>query len=293
MLWLTEGKAVIDVIDDKWKTDVETFDVSNIFVTKIGHMADQPHQFFTNWFVRHDYCIQFVVKGKGEYFVNNQLYELKKNTLFLLPKDKYHYYKSDENDPYEYYWIHFKGLGFENFLKSINLSEEFPILFDVYNPNIEKCFKDLIEIFQSGGNEYSNLLVMSKSYALLYEIATTVKDAKQTSLKTFNPSVNLAIDYIKEHFKENVTLDVLAEVAHVNKCYLVDIFKRSTGVSPIKYLIQYRISHACQLLKKNMTVTEICFESGFNELTNFLVRFKQFTGTTPSKYRKFLNYATR
>ena len=81
-----------EIITDKWKTDLNTIDFSNIFVTKIGHMFGEPNQFYTNFFVRHDYCIQFVVRGKGEYFVNNHLYHLKENCLFLLPKDRYHYY---------------------------------------------------------------------------------------------------------------------------------------------------------------------------------------------------------
>lgn len=93
----------MDIIDDKWKTDLTTIDFSNLFITKLGHMADQPNQYFTNWTPRHDYCIQYVVKGEGEYFINNQLFKLCENTLFLLPKNRYHYYRANRNNPYEYY----------------------------------------------------------------------------------------------------------------------------------------------------------------------------------------------
>lgn len=278
------------ITPDKYKVDLSTVNISNIFVTKIGHMQDQPNQFFTNYFVRHDFCIQYVTAGKGEYFVNNKLYKLRKNTLFLLPKDKYHYYKSDPNDPYEYYWIHFNGAGFENFLKIIKLTEDSPVLFDVVNNNIEKCFIDLIEICKSKSGLQRNLSIMSKSYELLFEIASSAELIELPELKSNNPIIEQVVNYIVEHYTEKITLETLSNLVHINKCYLANLFKKITGLSPIQYLIQYRVSCACQLLNTDMTVTEICYACGFSELTNFLIRFKQHTGSTPMQYRKALPY---
>lgn len=277
---------------DTWKKDFNTVDFANLFVTKIGYLVNQPKQYFTNWFVRHDYCIQYIISGKGEYFINNQLYNLKKNTLFLLPKDKYHYYKSDPDNPYEYYWIHFNGVGFENFLNTIGLSEDSPVIFDIENPNIEKCFKDLMDISKSK-SPYSNLLLLSKSYSLLYEIASAIPVKKEEKEKEFNAIVETSINYITENYQSQITLDELAAITFTNKCYLVTLFKKETGLSPIQFLIQHRVNQACALLQTNMTVTEICYKVGFAELTNFLVRFKRITGVTPTEFRKNLRATTQ
>ena len=273
---------------DAWKKDFTTIDYANLFVTKMGHLVNQPKQYYTNWFVRHDYCIQFVVRGKGEYFVNNQLYRVHENTLFLLPKDRHHYYKSDPNDPYEYYWIHFNGVGFENFLSSIGLTEDNPVIYNVENPKIEQCFKEMIAVCQSQ-DAYSNLSFMSKAYALLFEIATAIPLQKEEKENHFNLVIETAINYITEHYQAKVTLDDLATITYTNKCYLVSLFKKVTGLTPIQYLIQHRVNQACALLQTNMSVTEICYKCGFTELTNFLVRFKKITGVTPSEFRKNLN----
>lgn len=91
-----------EVITDKWKVELNTKNYSDISITWIGHMIATPTQFFTNFFSRKDYCIQYVIRGKGDYFTNNRLHHLKKGTLWLLPKEQYHYYISNKEDPYEY-----------------------------------------------------------------------------------------------------------------------------------------------------------------------------------------------
>lgn len=174
-------------------------------------------------------------------------------------------------------------------MKLIGLTENTPILFNVVNPNIVACFMELIEICKIKEDPRRNLLIMSKSYALLFEIASALKDINPIITKESHPVVEQVINYIMEHYQEKISLNELASLTHVNKCYLTSLFKKSTGLTPIQYLIQYRISYACQLLKTNMTVNEICEQSGFQELTNFLIRFKQHTGSTPSQYRKVLS----
>ena len=275
------------VIEDKYKTNLLTLDFSDIFINKIGHMADQPNQFFTNFFVRHDFCLQYVIGGKGEFFVNNKLYALMPGTLFLLPKQKYHYYKADKNDPYEYYWIHFNGNGFTRFMETIGLSEDNPVLYGINNPAIRSVFEELIELSISPKN-HDKLLILSKSYQLLYEIAVCIPQNQSEQRNSSNEIVERIVNYISENFTRPLNLDMLSELVHINKCYLISVFKRHTGISPIQYLIQYRISNACQLLRTDRTISEIAAMCGFQELTNFLIRFKKITGLTPSQYRKYL-----
>ena len=207
--------------------------------------------------------------------------------MFFLPKDRYHYYAANPENPYDYFWIHFNGSGFKNFLSAIGLSEDNPVIFDVKNPEIEKRFLELIDL-TSKNTPYQNLKLLSHAYYLLYEIAKAIPSNKEDRQQFTSLIVEAAANYITEHYQEKITLDDLAEVTHINKCYLVSLFKKCTGLTPIQYLIQYRISQACILLQSDVSITEICFMCGFQELTNFLVRFKQFTKLTPSQYRKNL-----
>ena len=60
--------------------------------------------------------------------------------------------------------------------------------------------------------------------------------------------------------------------------------------SPIDYLNSYRIERSCyQLLTTNLSVTEIAFENGFNDLSYFIKTFRKYKGTTPKKYMKTIS----
>ena len=64
-------------------------------------------------------------------------------------------------------------------------------------------------------------------------------------------------------------------------------FKRNTGHGFVRYVNRMRINRACMLLTKTeMPVTDICFETGFNNISNFNRQFRAFCGLTPSEYRR-------
>ena len=93
--------------------------------------------------------------------------------------------------------------------------------------------------------------------------------------------------YIDSHFKESLSLDMLAEVAHVNKYYLVHTFSREFGISPINYLISRRISESKQLLSDtDHSLSQIAHMLGFSSPSYFSQSFRKLEGISPMEYRK-------
>ena len=93
--------------------------------------------------------------------------------------------------------------------------------------------------------------------------------------------------YIDSHFKENITLDLLAETAHVNKYYLVHTFSREFGVSPINYLISRRIQESRYLLSDtDHSLSQISHLLGFSSPSYFSQSFRKLEGVSPMEYRK-------
>ncbi len=274
-----------EVFPDQWKTQLDTKPVANISVSWVGHMIAPPTQFFTNFFERNDYCIQYTLNGKGDYFSNNKLYHLQKGTLWLLPKKQYHYYAADKDDPYEYVWLHIDGKGAEFFLEKIGLTENNPVIFNLYSPDIIRLFMKLIEISkQTSPNEH---LVLSALHELLYQIEYTIK---QTAVN--KPPINSdhaiddVISFIKNNYAKDIYLKDLANVAVLNELYFIKKFREKTGITPIQFLNQYRVSQSCSLLHENISLTSIAKSCGFKTLTNYLRRFKDFLGLTPTQYRQ-------
>lgn len=93
--------------------------------------------------------------------------------------------------------------------------------------------------------------------------------------------------YIDNHFKEDLTLDHLAKLAHLNKYYLSHSFRREFGTSPINYLISRRVDESRFLLQKTDHPLSLIAEIlGFSSLSYFSQCFRRVEGISPTEYRK-------
>lgn len=99
--------------------------------------------------------------------------------------------------------------------------------------------------------------------------------------------VDMAIRYIKKHYKEDLNLAVVANHVSLNYYYFSHIFKKITGMSFMDFLLKTRIDKAKELLKNTEDkVKDIAFKVGFKDPKRFAKNFKKITGITPSQYRR-------
>ena len=93
--------------------------------------------------------------------------------------------------------------------------------------------------------------------------------------------------YIDEHFSEPISLDFLAQYAGLNKYYLVHVFNREMGCSPINYLIERRIRESKRLLStSSLSVRQISARLGFSSPSYFSQSFRRSTGYSPMEFRR-------
>lgn len=98
--------------------------------------------------------------------------------------------------------------------------------------------------------------------------------------------VDQLIRYMEAHLTEPMSLDYLAEIAHVSKYHLVRLFHQQTGLSPIKYLRYKRLLRARALLREGLSVTAVCHECGFSDYSNFIRAFKSEFKLSPGRYAR-------
>jgi transcriptional regulator GlxA family with amidase domain len=104
-----------------------------------------------------------------------------------------------------------------------------------------------------------------------------------------NNRINLVFNYVKTNFKEQIPLEAVANLASMTIPSFCRYFKKITNKTFIQFVNEYRLMHASKLLAENpLSITEVCFESGFNNFSHFNKKFKAFTGQNPSEYRKQL-----
>ena len=105
----------------------------------------------------------------------------------------------------------------------------------------------------------------------------------QTNLEN---KLNKVLSYIQENYDENITNEQLAKIVNYHPYYLNRVFKKYTGVTLHKYLLDYRISMAeNMLLSTEITVEKIAEQVGFNSTTCFISYFKKVKFLTPSQFR--------
>lgn len=109
-----------------------------------------------------------------------------------------------------------------------------------------------------------------------------------TGIKTENLAlINKVMEYIDDNISENLTLEKLSGIAHMNPSYFSTLFKKYNGLSISEYILKKRILLSIELLKKKedsiLCIAQMC---GFRSSANFYKYFKKLTGKTPSEFRK-------
>jgi len=124
------------------------------------------------------------------------------------------------------------------------------------------------------------------AYSREYEILNADGVALAVDSKE-NERINVIYNYIRDHFKEQISLDEMADQVHMTVPAFCRYFKKNSRKTFTKFVNEYRIVHASKLLAEtSSSITDIAYESGFNNFSHFNKRFKEFTGKSPSEYRK-------
>lgn len=143
----------------------------------------------------------------------------------------------------------------------------------------ESDFEQLLSIL-SVLNELGN----SKDFKVLnaegFSFKTDIED---------NDRINIVFNHVRNNFKEEVTLAEIADKAGMTIPSFCRYFKKITNKTFIQFVNEYRLVHASKLLAEQpMSITDVCYESGFNNFSHFNKSFKGFTGQSPSEFRNRL-----
>lgn len=98
------------------------------------------------------------------------------------------------------------------------------------------------------------------------------------------------VSYLNENFEKKIDLEEVSAIAYMTPNAFCRYFKKRTHKSFTQYLNEIRLRHACKLLiEGELQIATVCYQSGFNTLTNFNRQFKTLMKTTPSEYMERYN----
>jgi len=130
--------------------------------------------------------------------------------------------------------------------------------------------------------EILNYLAFTDDYSLLNADGFAFEAEAQDSAK-----VDVIFKYVNKNFQNHITLDEIADEVSMTVPAFCRYFKKATGKTFTQLVNEYRVVHATKLLlESQMSITDICFECGFNNFSHFNKTFNEITGKSASGYRK-------
>lgn len=255
------------------------------------------------WHYHSEREIVYLLESTGTRFVADHIENFGPGDLVMLAGNVPHYWHSDEKylkgDPDLFarrLVVQFPNDFMETQINTYSELAAIKSLFKISKkgirflpPESEKIGRMLLKLPQLKGFKQLNLFL---KILQLMAVNTNYKLLASDAYKTDENAVTdqrlqKVTRYMIRNFQNHISLNKMAEVAGMQRTAFCRFFKEKTGRPLITYLNELRIGFACKLLiKGNMQILRICYETGFNSLSSFNRTFKKITGLNPKQYQK-------
>ena len=153
-----------------------------------------------------------------------------------------------------------------------------------FPPHLGVALSRIAKIIETRPSRDRDLELRTLAVFVVHSLATRPPTASWQPVK--NPLMDNAVQWLKDHFAEKLSVDQLAAFMGYGRSRLNTLFREHTGLSPTEWLIRYRIDQAKSLLRKGMSIRDAAVQSGFQDPAFFSRTFSQLIGESPRKWAK-------
>ncbi|MDQ0113898.1 AraC family transcriptional regulator [Paenibacillus harenae] len=206
--------------------------------------------------------------------------------MLLFPGQKHEYYALSGS--WEVDWIIFDGSGAANLFETVGIVDT--CVFALASP--EYLLSRMRELLQAAltpqEQTLNNYACSAILYTLLTEIIQRVSVEGSDTVGQQYERLKPVLDYIEQHYAEEITLQTLAGLMCVTPEYFCHLFKKTTGIRPISYVNQVRINKSKELLLDNgqRGMQDIAHQVGFESASYYGAIFKKLERLTPGAFRR-------
>ena len=224
------------------------------------------------------FLMEYVLEGEGVFQSNGKSQKLKAGDLFFIAKGEPHDFRSDEKNPLKKIWISFDSEYFGEMLKGYRVTT------GVYRAKVKNYFLSLYNIASIDESPSQKFFAIAENlHAIALQVARCAVAENSENADTIKNEL-LASVYTQK------SLDDIAAALFMSKSNLIRVFKRSTGVTPYRFITGEKIKIAQNLLSTtSMHIKNIAEVLSFPDEHYFSFFFKQKTGITPTEYRRSFN----
>lgn len=271
-------------------TDI--FQKNILYISTVGKTDSEiiyPENNIPNWHKNLE--ILYCTEGKGVVMCAGKNYDFKKGDIFIVNSENTHMITS--NTTVKYHCIIIDHTFLSN--SGIDISEtEFCALIE--DEKLTEIYINIVELLQKSDyreTEFkinvrikvlSLMLYLQKHYVFAY--------GKEAMSKATSKYCKGAIEYIKENFEKDLTVDEIADYCAINKAYLSRIFKKETNKTIVEFINIIRCNEAKKLISQGVSIKESAFSCGFYNLSYFSRTYKKHIGHIPSEEKRNIKEIT-
>jgi AraC-like DNA-binding protein len=251
-------------------------------------------------FHRHNgYEVYLFLQGNVNFYFEQYCYKLTRGNILVIRPDEFHRAVCLDSSLYERAVINLKLPYIEQF------STPQTVLHRCFSGTLKER-KHIAVLSEPDINEFLTLIqnikkvvhsmkygddIMTRNYIsnLLILVNKAIqKDEDALSTNIMPKLISDIIELIESNITDTITLTMLSDKLFLNGTYISRKFKHSTGLTLQQYIVEKRIALAKRYLLEGQSVTDSCFQSGFNNYSNFIRTFTKQTGISPGKYKTTL-----
>lgn len=245
-----------------------------------------------------EFEINFILNGKGvKRVVGDNIEEIDSVELVLIGPNLYHGWELNTCSSKKIHeiTIQFDNNLFPDSLLSRRIMNPIKEMFNrsihgiLFSKNVAELLTPrLVQLSKLDGMDY-----FLEITSILFDLANS---RNQRLLSTYtvdyatfddNDKMKMVYEYVQKNFAEKISLEDVSNVANMTSISFNRFIKKRTGKTFVNYINDIRIGYAARwLVEKDMSVSEIAFKSGFNNIANFNRSFKLIKNCTPSQYRE-------
>lgn len=241
--------------------------------------------------------LYYVVKGCGTRMAGDTLLPFSEGDVALLPPSMHHYWKyspdsADDDGCIRYLMVAFSPdlvqRCIDTFpeLRNRLAGISFPADALTFGTESSRIIRRSLSVMNRM-DELGRLSEMLRLLPFLFTTTDYTFAGKAIRIERNVRRMQQISTYVMAHYAHPISLTDIATEVGMNRSAFCTYFKRNKGMTFSRFVMQYRLNTACELLKRShKSVSEICYLVGFNDLPYFVRLFTAEMGMSPTKYRK-------
>lgn len=256
-----------------------------------------------HWHYHNEVELIHFEKGEGTQFIGDNIKPFKAGDVVLVGSNLPHYWRFDDSY-FEEETEEKTDVRVAHFCENFWGSQFLQLPENIHIRNLLDKAKRGVQITGKAREKVAGLLesLLNSNYnyriILLLEALNIIAEStglqplssigfKYDLVENEKDRIEAVYEYSIKNFKRNIHLDEIAGIANISPNSFCRYFKSKTRKTYSQFLIEIRVGHACKLLiENNLSIKQLCYESGFNNFTSFHKYFKLITSKSPLTYQK-------